>query len=76
MVQRITAARITEMPKTLFDPMPKVMVRFNTDQNTEVELFQYYPEEITFTEQEFIGLTREQALTLKQEKDQRFLQSK
>jgi hypothetical protein len=69
----IKSARITEMPKSLFDPMPKVIV---TDSNgAETTLFEYYPDEISFTESEFIGLTLEQGRRLKFEKDRNYLRS-
>ncbi len=44
----------------------KVSVQFsNGDEKT---LFQFYPDEISFKESEFIGLTEESALRLKFEK--------
>lgn len=74
---KITAARITELPKTFSDPIPKVFVKFsnNTEETEEVELFDYFPDEISFTTDEFIGLTRGQALELKECKDRAYLQS-
>ena len=69
----IQSARITEMPKSLFDPMPKVMVTI--EDGTEHELFEYYPDEISFTPSEFQGLTIAEARTLKFKKDKDFLQS-
>lgn len=57
----------------MFDPMPQVKVRFNNgDENT---LFEFYPDEISFKESEFIGLTEESARRLKFEKDKRYIQS-
>ena len=70
---KIISAEITAQPKSLFDPMPKVIVTFE-DGGVE-ELFDYYPDEISFTEKEFRGLTKEQAINLKFEKDKRYLQS-
>ena len=53
---RITSARITPlprpMPQGMFDKMPEVHVK--TDDGREHYLFQYYPDEISFTEKEFI----------------------
>lgn len=69
----IVSARITAMPKKLFDPMPVVYVTDTT--GTERELFSYYPDEISFTEQEFVGLTIEQGRTLKFTKDRAYLRS-
>jgi hypothetical protein len=70
---KIISARITEMPKSFFDEMPKVFVTF--ENNTEEFLFSYYPDEISFTTNEFVGLTKEEAIHLKFKKDKEFLQS-
>lgn len=70
---KIKSAKITAMPKSMFDPMPKVFVTL--EDNSEVELFWYYPDELSFTESEFIGLTLDQARHLKFEKDKAYLQS-
>ena len=61
------------MPQGMLDPMPKVRVRF--DNGEEKFLFEFYPDEISFTEAEFIGLTEESAQILKFDRDKRFLQS-
>lgn len=70
---KIKSARITAMPKSLFDPMPQVFITMEDD--TEQFLFEYYPDEISFTENEFVGLTIEEARHLKFKKDKNFLQS-
>jgi len=70
---KIVSAKITAMPKQMFDPMPKVIATF--DDGSEKELFTYYPDEISFTEQEFIGLSESEARQLKFEKDTAFLRS-
>jgi len=64
---------ITAQPKGWLDPMPKVIATF--EDNSVVELFEYYPDEISFTESEFIGLTEDEARHLKFVKDKNFLQS-
>lgn len=69
----IVSARITAMPKALFDPMPKVIVVDSS--GAETTLFEFYPDEISFTEGEFIGKTLEQARRLKFEKDRNYLRS-
>ena len=61
------------MPQGMLDSMPKVKVRFNSGE--EKTLFEFYPDEITFSESEFIGLTEESARRLKFERDKRFIQS-
>ena len=62
-----------QMPEGMFDPMPKVKVKF--DNGEEKELFQFYPDEISFSEEEFLGMTEESARKLKCEKDKIFIQS-
>lgn len=59
-MKKIKSAVITAMPKSLFDPMPKVVVTYEDD--TKETLFEYYPDEIQFTTAEFIGLTRDEAM--------------
>lgn len=61
------------MPEGMFDSMPKVKVIFNTGE--EKELFEFYPDEINFTESEFIGMTEESARRLKFERDVKYIQS-
>ena len=70
---KIIKASITAQPKGLFDEMPKIFV--TTEDNKEQFLFEYYPDEITFTENEFVGLTIDEAKHLKFQKDKLFLQS-
>ncbi len=70
---KIIKARITKMPKDLFDPMPKVYV---TLENGEEEfLFEYYPDELSFTPEEFVGLTVKESHALKRKKDVDYLKS-
>jgi hypothetical protein len=69
----IIEARITAMPKSLFDPMPKVYA--TTEDGTEHLLFEYYPDEISFSPNEFVGLTLEQGKDLRRQKDLKYLQS-
>jgi len=70
---KIIKTRITEMPKSIFDDMPKVIVI--TEDNIEHTLFEYYPDELSFTENEFIGLTINEGKNLKRQKDLKYLQS-
>ena len=70
---KIISARITAMPKSFFDPMPKVYITLENE--VEEFLYEYYPDEISFTTSEFIGLTKYEAIHLKFVKDKRFLQS-
>ena len=70
---KIIKCKITEQPKSFFDPMPKVIATF--EDGTTKELFEYYPDEISFTENGFIGLTEDEARHLKFIKDKNYLQS-
>jgi hypothetical protein len=60
------------MPQGMMDKMPTVKVVF--DNGDEKELFQFYPDELSFTENEFIGLTLDEGRQLKFKKDIKFLQ--
>lgn len=70
---KIIKARITEMPKRIFDPMPQVFV--TTEDGNEQYLFEYYPDEIAFSPMEFVGLTLDEARTLKGKKDRQYLRT-
>lgn len=61
------------MPQFLGDPMPKVHAYF--DDGADFVLFEFYPDEISFNEIEFVGLTASEAMTLRPRKDVAFLQS-
>lgn len=67
----ITHARITEPPLQIGDPMPTVKVR--VDGGDEVDLFTYYPDELSFTPEEFIGLTIEEGRRLRHTRDVAYL---
>ena len=68
---KIKKAIISKMPESFFDPMPSVSVVYEDD--TSEELFEYFPDEISFTPEEFIGLTAREALDLKMKKDREYL---
>ena len=70
---KIKSATIGPMPQGMFDPMPAVTATYEDD--TTEKLFEFYPDEIGFTEGELVGLTREEALTLRHTKDVAYLQS-
>lgn len=70
---KIISARITKMPKDFFDPMPQVFV--TTKDGEEHYLYEYYPDEISFRSNEFIGLSLSDAKNLKFIKDKQYLQS-
>ena len=74
---KITNVTITPMPRPMpegmFDPMPEVIATFE-DGSTKT-LFSFYPDEISFKESDFTGLTEEEAHTLFQRKDHSYLRS-
>ena len=61
------------MPEGMFDQMPTVRVTLSNGET--MKLFEYYPDEITFVESEFIGLTVAEAESLLFQKDVKYLQS-
>jgi hypothetical protein len=69
----IATCKIGPYPKSFFDPMPKVAVTYNDGK--EETLFTFYPDELSFDEREFIGLTRVQAMSLRHRKDVAYLPS-
>lgn len=70
---KITKCTIGPYPKGLFDPMPEVKVTY--EDGSEETLFWFYPDELSFTESEFIGLTRQEAKDLRLKKDVAYLRS-
>jgi hypothetical protein len=61
------------MPEGMFDPMPAVKVVY--DDGTEEKLFEFYPDEIKFAAEEFIGRTKLEAFAIRHGKDVKWLQS-
>ena len=59
----IVSARITPLPRSFCDPVPEIIVTDSTGRETMI--FSYYPDEISFTEVEFVGLTLDEARKLK-----------
>jgi len=74
---KITAAQINppihQALLSPFSPLPTVIVTYEDD--TTENLFNFYPDEITFTADEFIGLTREEATQLRHDRDVAYLRS-
>lgn len=73
MSNKIVRARITSFPKQLGDPLPEVWVILAD--GTEKLLFTYYPDEIGFTESDLVGLTEDEARTLKFGRDRSYLRA-
>ena len=61
------------LPEGMLDKMPEVNVILSNGE--EKILFEFYPDELSFTEAEFIGLTEEMAHRMKFEKDVKYIQS-
>lgn len=72
-MKRIIEAYVGPYPTSFLDPMPTVKVKYND--GDEETLFSFYPDEISFTSNEFIGLTRDEAGQLRHKRDVAFLQS-
>lgn len=53
--------------------MPSVKVTLSNGES--LKLFEFYPDEISFVESEFIGLTVEEAENLLTQKDMKYIQS-
>ena len=74
---KIISAIITPMPRPMpegmFDPMPEVVATFE-DGSTKC-LFSFFPDEVSFQQSEFTGLTEEEAHSLFQRKDTTYLRS-
>ena len=71
---KILEARITPLPLSFMDPLPQVYVKAEGDER-EFFLFDYYPDELSFRAEEFVGLTVPEARALKQRKDLDYLRS-
>jgi hypothetical protein len=74
---KIKSVTITPMPRPMpqgmFDPMPEVIATF--EDGTRKSLFSFYPDEVSFRESEFVGLTEEEAHSLYQQRDTAYLRS-
>lgn len=60
-------------PAGFADPMPRVVATF--DDGARKDLFDFYPDEITFDEGELVGLTEQEARALRHAKDVAYLRS-
>ena len=72
--RKITDCKISPMPGGFGDPLPKVQVRLGDD-NEWTEVFDFFPDELSFSASEFLGLTLAEASERKREKDLAYLQS-
>jgi hypothetical protein len=70
--EKIVAARVL-LPAS-FGDMAMVMIKLDGE-TEERKLFDYFHDEISFTAQELVGLTADQAHDLRHKKDVAYLQS-
>lgn len=59
------------MPQGMVDPLPVIVARLSDE--SAVKLFSFYPDEIQFSEAEFLGKTVEEAMEIKRAKDVAYL---
>jgi hypothetical protein len=71
MKTRIVRVLISPIPREVWEPLPVVTATF--DDGSTRELFSYFPDEISFLPAEFVGLTEDEARTLKAKKDGTYL---
>ena len=74
---KITSVEIGPMPRPMpqgmFDPMPSVTATL--DDGSTIKLFTFYPDELSFTKEEFIGLTADEGSRLHYKRNVSFLRS-
>jgi len=71
---KIVSAVVTRMTGTMFDfKKPEVIVTF--EDGTTKKLFDFYPDEISFRAEEFVGKTEEEGRALFHRKDVAYLRS-
>ena len=73
MPQTIVSATVGPFPRTFGDPMPSVTATFSD--GSLKTLFSFYPDEISFRPDEFVGLTEDEAYDLRHRKDVAYLRS-
>ena len=77
MTARIVDVQIGPMPRPkpegFLDHMPRVVAEF--DDGSWRELFTFYPDEYTFTLDDFLGLTEDEARLVKHRRDVAYLQT-
>jgi hypothetical protein len=71
MTRRIVSVVISPIPVEISEPLPEVIATFND--GSVQRLFSYFPDEISFLPSEFIGMTEDEARTLKAKKDSVYL---
>lgn len=69
----IVMATVGKMPEKITDPSPEVTATFGN--GTTKKLFTFFPDEISFNPEEFVGLTEQEARDLYHRKDVEYLKS-
>ena len=73
-MSKINQVELRKVP--IMGTMHTINVIVTTEDNKEPQkIFSYYPDEISFTEEEIIGLTIEEANQLRHDKDVAYLRS-
>ena len=72
-MEKIVAAKIGHRGGHLSKKLPEVMAKF--EDGTSKVLFNFFADEISFMEEELVGLTEQQAHDLKFQKDRDYLRS-
>lgn len=73
-IKRIVNVQFSPVPKSIFEPKPFVTALYDDD--SEGKLFDYFSDEVSFTREELIGLTRVEAMQLLHRKETEFCKSK
>lgn len=76
-IDGLTTTPCTASAASMFNEMPRVMYKMEgaSDTSPFEELFSYYPDEIQFSADEFVGLTLGEARQLFRDRDIAYLQS-
>lgn len=69
----IASCKIGPYPTSIWGPLPEVVVTL--DDGATKNLFHFYPDELSFQDSEFVGLTVGQAMQLRHDKDVAYLRS-
>jgi len=70
---KIVSADVGKMPEKMTDRISEVTV--SLEDGSQTVLFSYYPDELTFLPEEFVGLTVEEGKDLRRAKDTAYLRS-
>ncbi|HIB21735.1 MAG TPA: hypothetical protein EYO32_09545 [Rhodospirillales bacterium] len=74
-MSKIVSCEIGPYPKSIMDYFGRTKVTVTLDDGERKDLFSFYPDEISFSTGEFIGLTEQEAHSLHHKKDVAYLRS-